>query len=39
MSAKDARGLYDLLEREGIKIWIDGGWAVDAVLCEQTRPG
>jgi lincosamide nucleotidyltransferase A/C/D/E len=37
MSAKDARGLYDLLERGGIKIWIDGGWAVDAVLCEQTR--
>ena len=37
MSAKDALGLYDLLEREGIKIWIDGGWAVDAALCEQTR--
>ena len=37
MSVKDALGLYDLLEREGIRIWIDGGWAVDAVLREQTR--
>ncbi len=37
MSAKDALGLYDLLESEGIKIWIDGGWAVDALLGEQTR--
>lgn len=37
MAAKDARGLYDLLEREGIKIWIDGGWAVDALIGEQTR--
>lgn len=37
MTAKDAIGLYDLLEREGIKIWIDGGWAVDALLGEQTR--
>lgn len=29
--------LYDLLEREGIQLWIDGGWAVDALLGEQTR--
>jgi len=37
MSAQDAVALYDLLESEGIRIWIDGGWAVDAVLGEQTR--
>lgn len=30
--------LYTKLEALGIKIWIDGGWGVDAVLGEQTRP-
>ena len=30
--------LYRALERKGVKIWIDGGWAVDALLGEQTRP-
>jgi lincosamide nucleotidyltransferase A/C/D/E len=25
------------LETLGIKIWIDGGWGVDALLGEQTR--
>ncbi len=38
MSAQDARRLYDLLERAGIDVWIDGGWAVDALLGEPTRP-
>ncbi len=37
MSAKDARVLYDLLDRAGIEVWIDGGWAVDALLGEPTR--
>ena len=37
MSAKDAIRLYELLERESIELWIDGGWAVDALLGEQTR--
>jgi lincosamide nucleotidyltransferase A/C/D/E len=37
MPSKDVIALYDLLEREGIQIWIDGGWAVDALLGEQTR--
>ncbi len=30
--------LYRQLTRDGIKIWIDGGWGVDALLGEQTRP-
>lgn len=30
--------LYGLLERDGVTVWIDGGWAVDAHLGEQTRP-
>ncbi len=27
-----------LLEEHGIPVWLDGGWAVDALLGEQTRP-
>ncbi len=30
--------LCQALENEGIAIWIDGGWAVDALLGKQTRP-
>jgi len=26
------------LEARGIPVWLDGGWAVDALLREQTRP-
>jgi lincosamide nucleotidyltransferase A/C/D/E len=36
-----AEALVDLLrifEREKIEVWLDGGWAVDAVLGYQTRP-
>lgn len=29
---------YQDLKQMGITIWLDGGWAVDAVLEEQTRP-
>jgi lincosamide nucleotidyltransferase A/C/D/E len=27
-----------LFENTGIEVWLDGGWAVDALLGEQTRP-
>jgi hypothetical protein len=27
-----------LLEKAGIEVWLDGGWAVDALLGMQTRP-
>lgn len=37
MNKKDVVGLYTNLENLGIKIWIDGGWSVDALLGEQTR--
>lgn len=30
--------LLQLFEGAGIELWLDGGWAVDAVLGEQTRP-
>ena len=38
MSAGTAAELYALIDRAQIPIWIDGGWAVDALLGEQTRP-
>ncbi|MBI5151319.1 MAG: alpha/beta fold hydrolase [Candidatus Pacebacteria bacterium] len=30
--------LYTQIENNGIKIWLDGGWSVDALLEKQTRP-
>lgn len=38
MDAQYVVDLYSRLENAGIKIWIDGGWAVDALLGQQTRP-
>ncbi|HEY4718360.1 MAG TPA: nucleotidyltransferase family protein [Anaerolineales bacterium] len=37
-TASDVITLYTNLEALGIKIWIDGGWGVDALLGRQTRP-
>lgn len=37
-NSKDVINLYTQLEGLGMKIWIDGGWAVDALLGKQTRP-
>jgi lincosamide nucleotidyltransferase A/C/D/E len=30
--------VVNALEREGIAVWLDGGWGVDALVGEQTRP-
>jgi lincosamide nucleotidyltransferase A/C/D/E len=30
--------LIRLFEAAGIEVWLDGGWGVDALLAEQTRP-
>ena len=38
MSAEAAVKLLRLFEAAGIDVWLDGGWAVDAALGEQTRP-
>jgi lincosamide nucleotidyltransferase A/C/D/E len=27
-----------LLERENLEVWLDGGWGIDALVGEQTRP-
>ena len=38
MKADDVIAVYQSLEESGIKVWLDGGWGVDALLEEQTRP-
>src|SRR5213594_1994253 len=38
MNARDAAELVEFLEHHGLEIYVDGGWAVDAPLGEQTRP-
>ena len=38
MNAVDVIEIYTELERRGVRIWIDGGWGVDALLGRQTRP-
>ncbi len=37
-SIQDVRDFYVRLDKLGIDLWLDGGWAVDALLGEQTRP-
>lgn len=37
MTSADVVDIYAKLENFGIKIWVDGGWAVDALLGKQTR--
>jgi lincosamide nucleotidyltransferase A/C/D/E len=34
----DVIDLYEKLDNMGVEIWIDGGWGVDALLGEQSRP-
>ena len=37
MTADDVVDIIKLLERNGIEVYVDGGWGVDALLGEQTR--
>jgi lincosamide nucleotidyltransferase A/C/D/E len=37
LTERDVIELYDALCAQGITIWIDGGWCVDALLGGQTR--
>lgn len=37
-TSTDVLNLYNKLDNLGIKIWIDGGWGVDALLEHQSRP-
>jgi lincosamide nucleotidyltransferase A/C/D/E len=38
MSAEEATAILDRLEGAGLTVWVDGGWAIDAVAGRQTRP-
>ncbi len=38
MQLKTVLSLYNQFENNNIKIWIDGGWCVDALLGKQLRP-
>ena len=38
MTSKDVIDLYTELNSSDIKIWVDGGWSVDALLDRQLRP-
>ena len=37
MKASDVLEIAELLEANGIPLWLDGGWGVDALLGKQTR--
>lgn len=38
VSAQDVVRIYQFLLDNGIQIWLSGGWGIDALLGEQTRP-
>ena len=38
MRAEEVVALYTLLAGWGVRVWVDGGWGVDALLAAQTRP-
>ena len=38
VSAEDAISIYQRLLAAGIQVWLTGGWGIDALLGEQTRP-
>lgn len=38
MRAEEAVALYTLLTGRGVRVWVGGGWGIDALLGEQTRP-
>lgn len=38
MHAEEVVALYTLLAGRGVRVWVDGGWGIDALLGEQTRP-
>jgi lincosamide nucleotidyltransferase A/C/D/E len=37
MTAEDVCAFLNLMDGHGVRIWLDGGWAVDACLASQTR--
>ena len=37
ISARDLLAIVDRLHQARVRIWLDGGWGIDALLGEQTR--
>lgn len=37
MAPADVLEVLEVLTRAGVSVWLDGGWAVDALIGEQTR--
>lgn len=37
MSVEQAQAVYDLLDQNGVRAWVMGGWGVDALLGRITR--
>ena len=38
MNAENVTELYLRLLHQGVQLWVDGGWGIDALLHRQTRP-
>lgn len=38
VSAEDVINIYQRLQAEGLQVWLTGGWGIDALLGQQTRP-
>jgi lincosamide nucleotidyltransferase A/C/D/E len=38
LAAHDALNMYQLITSHGLRLWICGGWGVDALLEQETRP-
>jgi lincosamide nucleotidyltransferase A/C/D/E len=38
MTGRDVVDFLELCSQNSVDVWIDGGWGVDALLGEQTRP-
>ena len=37
MRGSDVVDIVNVLQRAGVDVWLDGGWAVDALVGKQTR--
>jgi lincosamide nucleotidyltransferase A/C/D/E len=37
MNSQKVKEVLDILSSNGVKVWLDGGWGVDALLHQQTR--
>jgi lincosamide nucleotidyltransferase A/C/D/E len=38
MTADDVLDILAALRQAGVDVWIGGGWGIDALVGEQTRP-